>query len=90
LHRDKVIGFSLLALGLTVTPIYLLLVLYPAQFLHFFGVPVDASTGLEVRMYAGLVPVVIGLVAALVIGAWVGLSIVTSPSPQSQEQSDKQ
>ncbi len=87
MHRDRVIGFSLIALGLTVTPIYLLLVLFPAQFLHFFGIPVDASTGLEVRVYASLIPVVIGVVAALVIGAWIGLSIVTSPPEQESPKS---
>ncbi len=90
IRRDRAIGFTLIIVCLTVLPVYLLLVLFPAPFLHFFGVPVDSSTGIQVRVYATLIPVIIALTAALLAGAWIGLSIITTPAPREKEEEKKQ
>jgi hypothetical protein len=90
MQRDKVVGGSLLIIGLIVTPVYLAFVLFPAQFVGFFGVPVNNGTGLQVRVYAALIPVIIGVLGALLAGVWIGLSIVTSPPENKESPPNKQ
>jgi hypothetical protein len=86
LRRDKTIGLTLIIIGIIVLPIYLLLIFYPAEFLHFFGVPVDGSTGIQVRVYAALIPVAIGVVFMLLAGAWIGVSIMTTPELRENQE----
>lgn len=96
LRRDKAIGIFLIIICLVVLPVYLLLIFYPAQVLYFFGASVDGSSGTQVRVYASLIPVVIGVVFLLLAGAWVGISIVTTKAPNenqdtsASEQTQKQ
>lgn len=80
MRRDKIIGLSLIIIGFTVTPFYLMLVFYPGQVLGFLGFPVDFNTGWEMRIYCALIPVVIGVTFILVAGTWMGLNALMSTS----------
>lgn len=89
LRRDKVVGLVLIILGVVVLPIYLLLAFYPTEFLTFLGLPTDGSTGIETRVYAALIPVVIGVTFLLLAGTWVGLSMITTRLSNENQKVDK-
>jgi hypothetical protein len=78
MQRDRTIGLLLVVSCLIVLPLYIIVVFFPAEFVHFLGIPVNSNTGSEVRLYAGLVPTAVGLIAILLAGLWIGVSILTS------------
>lgn len=78
MNLNKCIGLCLLVICLTILPVYLALVCFPLEFFHFLNLPTNDSTVLEVRIYAGLIPVAVAFVAVLIFCAWMGLCIATS------------
>jgi hypothetical protein len=78
MNLNKCIGLCLLAICLIILPVYLALVFFPLEFFHFLNLPTNGSTVLEVRIYAGLIPVTVAFVAFLIFCAWMGFCIATS------------
>ncbi|HTY74306.1 MAG TPA: transcriptional regulator [Candidatus Nanoarchaeia archaeon] len=85
MSKDQAIGGAILAVCVIVAIGYALLVIFPAQVYGVFGT-VTADTGNTIRLYAVLVPVFVAFVAILLIGAWIGWTMATTPPPKPIEE----
>jgi len=86
MSKDQAIGGAILAVCVIVAVAYAVLVIFPADVSRILGMTVDANTGTTVRLYAVLVPVFIAFVAILLIGAWIGWTMATTPPPKPIEE----
>ena len=75
--KDQGIGGAILAVSVIIALGYLVLVVDPG----LFGL--NATNG---RLYAVLVLVSIAFIAILAIGAWIGLTMATTPPPKRIEE----
>lgn len=83
--KDQGIGGAILAVCVIVAIIYVLLIIFPAQFVGLVKTA-TASTGLDVRLDAVLILVSIAFIAILAIGAWIGWTMATTPPPKPIEE----
>jgi predicted DNA-binding transcriptional regulator len=86
MSKDQAIGGAILAVCVIVAIAYAVLVIFPADVSSLLGMTVDANTGTTVRLYAVLVPVFIAFIAILLIGAWIGWTMATTPPPKPIEE----
>jgi predicted DNA-binding transcriptional regulator len=86
MSKDQAIGGAILAVCVIVAIGYAVLVIFPADVSRILGMTVDANTGINVRLMAVLVPVFIAFVAILMIGAWIGWTMATTPPPKPIEE----
>jgi predicted DNA-binding transcriptional regulator len=86
MSKDQAIGGAILAVCVIIAIAYAVLVIAPANVASLFGMTVDANTGTTIRLYAVLVPVFIAFVAILLIGAWIGWTMATTPPPKPIEE----
>ena len=86
MSKDQAIGGAILAVCVIVAIAYAVLVIFPADVSRLLGMTVDANTGTTVRLYAVLIPVFIAFVAILLIGAWIGWTMATTPPPKPIEE----
>jgi predicted DNA-binding transcriptional regulator len=86
LSKDQAIGGAILAVCVIIAIAYAVLVIFPADVSRLLGMTVDANTGTTVRLYAVLVPVFIAFIAILLIGAWIGWTMATTPPPKPIEE----
>jgi hypothetical protein len=86
MSKDQAIGGAILAVCVIVAIGYAVVVLFPAQVNNVLGMNVDASTGTNIRLLAVLIPVFIAFVAILMIGAWIGWTMATTPPPKPIEE----
>ena len=86
MSKDQAIGGAILVVCALVAIGYAVLVIFPAEVSKILGMTVDANTGTTVRLWAVLVPVFIAFVAILMIGAWIGWTMATTPPPKPIEE----
>ncbi len=86
MSKDQAIGGAILAVCVIIAIAYAVLVIFPADVSRLLGMTVDANTGTTVRLYAVLVPVFIAFIAILLIGAWIGWTMATTPPPKPIEE----
>ncbi len=86
MSKDQAIGGAILAVCVIVAIGYAVVVLFPAQISSVLGMTVDSSTGTNIRLLAVLIPVFIAFVAILMIGAWIGWTMATTPPPKPIEE----
>jgi predicted DNA-binding transcriptional regulator len=86
MSKDQAIGGAILVVCALVAIGYAVLVIFPADVSKILGMTVDANTGTTVRLWAVLVPVFIAFVAILMIGAWIGWTMATTPPPKPIEE----
>ncbi len=85
MNLNKCIGLCLLVICLTILAVYLALILFPIEFFQFFNWQTTNNTVLEVRIYAGLIPVVVAFIALLIICAWMGFCIATTRRKENKD-----
>jgi hypothetical protein len=77
LGKDQAIGAAILVLSLAVGLFYIVTLFYPT-WLSIFGI-----YGAEaVQFWAIAIPVFIGFTGILIIGAWIGWTMATTPPPK--------
>jgi hypothetical protein len=86
MSKDQAIGGAILAVCVIVAIGYAVVVLFPSQVSNVLGMNVDGSTGTNIRLLAVLIPVFIAFVAILMIGAWIGWTMATTPPPKPIEE----
>ena len=86
MSKDQIIGAAILAVCVIIAIAYAVTVFFPTNVAGILGMTVDANTGTTLRLYAVLVPVFIGFVAILGIGAWIGYTMATTPPPKPIEE----
>lgn len=80
LGKDQLIGAAIVIVSLAVALFYFLSLFFPA-WLNIFGVG-SAS----VQFWVIAIPVFIGFTGILVIGAWIGWTMATTPPPKPIEE----
>lgn len=83
MSKDQAIGGAILAVCVIVAVGYAILVIAPNLVTDTLKIGWTAS---ETRLYAVLVPVFIAFIAILLIGAWIGWTMATTPPPKSIEE----
>ena len=83
--KDQGIGGAILAVCVIVAIGYLILVIFPGQFIGLFE-KITSSTGTDTRLDAVLILVSVAFVAILAIGAWIGWTMATTPPPKPIEE----
>jgi len=85
LDRDQVIGWLIFAACLVVAALYLMSLFVPSAICGFFGVSKDA-----LRFWAVAIVVLIAFLAVVLIGAWIGWTMATTPPPKPVEPQPQQ
>ena len=83
--KDQGIGGAILAVCVIVALLFALLVVFPAQVYGLLGT-VTNNTGNDIRLDLVLILVSIAFIAILGIGAWIGLTMATTPPPKPIEE----
>jgi predicted DNA-binding transcriptional regulator len=86
MSKDQAIGGAILAVCVIVAIGYAVLVIFPDQVNGILGSPISNDAGNTIRLYAVLVPVFIAFIAILLIGAWIGWTMATTPPPKPIEE----
>ena len=86
MSKDQAIGGAILAVCVVVAILYAVVVSFPADVSRILGMATDANTGVTMRLWAVLVPVFIAFIAILLIGAWIGWTMATTPAPKPIEE----
>jgi predicted DNA-binding transcriptional regulator len=82
MSKDQAIGGAILLICVLVAVFYVVTLFYP-QWLSDIGLLSDVT---DVRFWVIAVPVFIGFVAILLIGAWIGWTMATTPPPKPIEE----
>jgi len=83
MSKDQAIGGAILAICIIVMVGYAFLVIAPGFVTNLLNINMADNT---VRLYAALVPVFIAFIAILLIGAWIGWTMATTPPPKPIEE----
>jgi len=86
MSKDQAIGGAILAVCVIVAIIYAVIVIIPVPVNNLLGTPIKSDVGNTVRIYAVLIPVFIAFIAILLIGAWIGWTMATTPPPKPIEE----
>ncbi len=81
MSKDQAIGGAILVVCALVAVFYVVTLFYPA-WLNVFGVTDEAA----VQFWIVAVPVFIAFVAIMLIGAWIGWTMATTPPPKPIEE----
>ncbi len=79
--RDQALGAAILVLCLLVALVYIVTLFFPT-WLSIFGV----SGASAVQFWVIAIPVFVGFVGILLIGAWIGWTMATTPPPKPIEE----
>jgi predicted DNA-binding transcriptional regulator len=82
MSKDQAIGGAILAVCVVVAIVYALLAIAPNWFSGILG----GATGDTIRLDMVLVLVSIAFIAILLIGAWIGWTMATTPPPKPIEE----
>ena len=80
LSKDQLIGAAIVIVSVAVALFYVLTLFFPA-WLSIFGIASGA-----VQFWVIAIPVFIGFTGILVIGAWIGWTMATTPPPKPIEE----
>ena len=83
MSKDQAIGGAILAVCVIVAIAYAVVVIFPGEVSSMLSLGSDGTT---LRLYAVLVPVFIAFIAILLIGAWIGWTMATTPPPKPIEE----
>ena len=86
MSKDQAIGGAILAVCVIVAIIYAVIVIIPVPVNNLLGTPIKSDVGNTVRIYAVLIPVFVAFIAILLIGAWIGWTMATTPPPKPIEE----
>lgn len=79
--KDQAIGGAILTLSVVVALLYIVTLFFPS-WLAVFGV----NTASAVQFWVVAIPVFVGFVGILVIAAWIGWTMATTPPPKPIEE----
>jgi predicted DNA-binding transcriptional regulator len=82
LSKDQAIGGAILLVCVVIAILYVATLFFP-EWLGLLGLNV---TGIDVRFWVVAVPVFIAIIAITGIGAWIGLTMATTPPPKPIEE----
>jgi len=82
-HQDGLQKFSIITICIIVAVGYAVLVISPSLITGPLSL---GLSGNDARLYAVLVPVFIAFIAILLIGAWIGWTMATTPPPKPIEE----
>ncbi len=82
MSKDQAIGGAILAVCVVVAIVYALLAIAPGWFSGILG----GATGDTIRLDMVLVLVSVAFIAILLIGAWIGWTMATTPPPKPIEE----
>lgn len=83
MSKDQAIGGAILAVCIIVAVGYAVLVISPSLITGPLSLGLSDN---DARLYAVLVPVFIAFIAILLIGAWIGWTMATTPPPKPIEE----
>ena len=83
MSKDQAIGGAILAVCIIVPIGYAFLEIVPDWITGALNLQMSAN---DARLYAVLVPVFIAFIAILLIGAWIGWTMATTPPPKPIEE----
>jgi len=83
MSKDQAIGGAILAVCVIVAIGYAILVIAPGLITNTLSINMSDN---DARLYAVLVPVFIAFIAILLIGAWIGWTMATTPPPKPIEE----
>jgi predicted DNA-binding transcriptional regulator len=83
MSKDQAIGGAILAVCVIIAIGYTILIIQP----NWITGPLDMNiTDNDARLYAVVIPVFIAFIAILLIGAWIGWTMATTPPPKPIEE----
>jgi predicted DNA-binding transcriptional regulator len=82
LNKDQTIGGAIFLVCAVVGLFYVVTLFYP-QWLNSLGMQITQSS---VQFWIIAVPILVGFVAIMVIGAWIGWTMATTPPPKPIEE----
>jgi len=85
LDRDQVIGWLIFAACLVVAGLYVVSLFVPGAICGIFGMSKEA-----LRFWAVAIVVLIAFLAVVLIGAWIGWTMATTPPPKPVEPEPQQ
>lgn len=83
MSKDQAIGGAILAVCVIIAIGYTILIIAPNWITGPLGMNVSDNTA---RLYAVVIPVFIAFIAILLIGAWIGWTMATTPPPKPIEE----
>jgi predicted DNA-binding transcriptional regulator len=83
MSKDQAIGGAILAICVIIAIGYAVIVIAPSIVTDTLNLNISDY---DVRLYAALVPVFIAVIAVLLIGAWIGWTMATTPPPKPIEE----
>ena len=84
--KDQSIGGAILAVCVIVALLYIVTLFYPT-WIHAIGLVSNSADSLQnVRFWVIAVPVFVAFVAIMFIGAWIGWTMATTPTPKPIEE----
>jgi predicted DNA-binding transcriptional regulator len=83
MSKDQAIGGAILAVCVIVAIAYAVVVIFPGEVSGMLSLNTEGNT---LRLWAVLVPVFIAFIAILLIGAWIGWTMATTPPPKPIEE----
>jgi hypothetical protein len=86
MSKDQAIGGAILVVCVAVALFYIVTLFFPSWLGVFPGVSTDAAGQDSIRFWIVAVPVFIAFVAIMLIGAWIGWTMATTPPPKPIEE----
>ncbi len=80
MNKDQTIGAVILIVCVLVAVFYVVTLAYP-NWLSMVGIQATSST-IGVQFWVIAIPVAIGFIGILTIGAWIGWTMATTPPPK--------
>ncbi len=86
MSKDQAIGGAILVVCVAVALFYIVTLFYPAWLSVFPGITNDDASLQAIRYWLVAVPVFVAFVAIMLIGAWIGWTMATTPPPKPIEE----
>ncbi|HDN05561.1 MAG TPA: transcriptional regulator [Candidatus Bathyarchaeota archaeon] len=83
MSKDQAIGGTIFIICIVIAVLYVTTLFYP-QWLSTFGIETKWIS--DVQFWVIAIPVFIGFVAIMGIGAWIGWTMATTPPPKPIEE----
>jgi len=83
MSKDQTLGAVILVVCVAVAVVYTLAIFAPSWLYCPLGINTNDQ---DFRMWAVAIPVFLGFVAILAIGAWIGYTMATTPAPKPIEE----
>jgi predicted DNA-binding transcriptional regulator len=83
MSKDQAIGGAILVVCVAVAIIYTLAIFVPSWLYCPLGININDQ---DFRMWAVAIPVFLAFVAIMLIGAWIGWTMATTPPPKPIEE----